>query len=1104
MVVPAFLIKLAQSLGLYAAEKAFDVTVDTALEYKENKRNKAQLNDIQETVHETNTLLQGLVNESSQAIRAAVAQLKPLIETLHVVTAHQVLDNLRATIKAEDRKTLSRIDYYRACCSRYINKDQCISEYNLAWQEMIDDGGYDPEIVAGKIYVHCLNRDKDAAKLAADRLKSISRSNVWAWVPDLLFSEDLEKAYLALSDDIDKLLVLANTCSFGNLKNTLGVDLDTYEVQIPENLTYDNIPLWSFNISVLLNRFIPEWNVNAPKQEVGDATKALFEASGTLMELEKRTQLSTIFNELAFWNAFSGCQINPTSELMETLRTASCQQNFEEYRVVAYVICLANMGAEHDDEAKEYLNTTIITPATLNQRFLLSLKTMDAVYADETFKMAAKTQVIFPEQVIVYALSAIKNFKEQVKDNAPQLKVETELDAKAYQQICNHFFGEGKDITLIQEIKDKVSRTYRPFLAIVLHDSGHIEEGTDLMRSVVRTEHVELVSHMYADMLASNRCHFEEYFKFLRHVREDLGYTDNPIWLQNEYSIASQLPDIESMVATSTILHQRYPEQKNFYIASLCSLTRANELEKVKELAEELNNYDFSPENTIFVYRQFVLSGLFEIAVEFLYQQVQQKPTNEGLNMEFHRASMVAATAKIISKEYDEVFDGAYVQYKHNGQQKSTIVDASNRDAFLIGLKKGESTEQKDWRGNPETYEVISIHNKYHQLVERIYQDIGENKFNSIHAFQFTDEEMQGGNIINLLQDITGHDSDWQSKQRERERKYKESEYPFSIFLNENSLLDDIYNHMFGDFKYYNYPKNLFVQLYEDEQVSILGLQPVYDLPSVILAFELHLKFNLDFGKFIVPDSLVKVVECFIQWEQYGMASGIYQSVADLLVPLDIIEGDGWSVTRFKALLSWIKENAEIIQVTERLNQNHDELFKESSYITVFYDCLSLVMKGKRVLISGDMALMKLFVNRCPVADVSYLVSVKFPAQYSEVCQFFMQSNIYGAPLDADYVLAEYTKHSSGKSSAFNQCKENFSYSKYLFQVVFSVCQGIMEAPIVSGADELVVEELLSDTFGSVNRSIAYMILQTFMLQTRSGHFRRIMVSVFKSVYPLS
>ena len=181
-------------------------------------------------------------------------------------------------------------------------------------------------------------------------------------------------------------------------------------------------------------------------------TKALFEASGKLLELEKRTQLSAIFNDLVFWNAFSGCQVNPSKELMEALRTASCPKTIEEYRVVAYVICLANLGEEHDEEAKEYLNSTIITPATLIQRFLLSLKTMDAAYANETFKMAAKTRVIFPEQVIVYALSAIKNFKAQVKDNASRLKVENETDAKAYKQICNAFFGEEKDITLIQEI----------------------------------------------------------------------------------------------------------------------------------------------------------------------------------------------------------------------------------------------------------------------------------------------------------------------------------------------------------------------------------------------------------------------------------------------------------------------------------------------------------------------------------------------------------------------------------------------------------------------------------------------------------------------------
>ena len=144
MAIPAILITIAKFLGCKAVEKAVDVSLDAAINHKENKKTQTQLKDIQDIAHENNSLLQGLAKESSAIIRDAADELEPLIKSLHVKTAHQVLDNLRATVKADDRKTLSRIDFYRGCCSRYINKDQCLSEYNHAWQEMVDDGVYDP------------------------------------------------------------------------------------------------------------------------------------------------------------------------------------------------------------------------------------------------------------------------------------------------------------------------------------------------------------------------------------------------------------------------------------------------------------------------------------------------------------------------------------------------------------------------------------------------------------------------------------------------------------------------------------------------------------------------------------------------------------------------------------------------------------------------------------------------------------------------------------------------------------------------------------------------------------------------------------------------
>lgn len=1104
MAIPLLLIKILQFFGVYAAEKAIDASVDHALNGKDKKRRDAQLREIHDSVGESNSILKSLANESSEIIREAASQITTLIETLHVVTAHAFLDDLRKKVKATDRKTLARIDYYRGCCSRYINRDQCINEYNLAWQEMTEDGVYDPEIVGGKIYVHCLKNEQSAATLAADKLKTICRGNVWAWIPSLLFSDNLEQAFSELPDDVDRMLILANCCMLGNNRKSLGVDINSYKAQFPDTLTHENIPLWFYNLSVLLNVFIREW-AETPMGEYNapiESAKCLFISIGKLKELEQRTQLKATFGDLDFWYSISGCQINPTDDLIEMLRTSDCQPDFEEYRVVAYVVCLAKQGDEHDESAKEYLNSAIVTPATLNQRFLLSLKTMDPAYANETFRLAIEKDVVFPHQLIIYALSAIKNFKEQVNGYANRIKIENELDAQAYQQICHYYFGKEIDVKFLQENKNKVSRPYIPFIAIILHDSGFIEEGTELMRKVLPRDRVELISQMYVELLSSNRCHAEEYYTFLRHVRVDLGYTENRIWLQNEYYFASQLPDTQSMVEIARILHEKYPDQKNYYIAYLSSLSRNNNPEIVKELSRELNDYDFEPLEAIEVFHQLIYSNILEEAVEFLYNYVLRYHSNEALNLEFHRASMVTVTERIIHKEYDEVFDGAYIHFKQDGQLKSTVIDASNRDAFLIGLKVGEQTEKKDLRGNPVIYEIVSVHNKYHQLVERIYHDIGENKYNSVRSIQFTDDEMQSGRFLELFNNLAGRDPDWRSKQREIERQYKDGKISLAVFLHEDSLIVDIYNHLFGDFKYYNYPKSLLSWIFERQNVSIEKLTPVFDLVSVILAFELHLLFQLDYGKFVIPESLISVLEYTIQNNKYGFPSGVYQQIISILAPHEPVEEEDWTVTRLKNLLSWIKENGEIIRVTERLNQD-PEPFKKSSYLAVFYDSLSLLQEH-RVLITGDKALLTMFVNRYPLADLGFLVSHLFPKEYREISHFFMRANIYGGDIDSEYVFSEYLKHCSDQESSFIQCKQNLMYCPNLYDCVFSVCERIMGAPILNSADELVVEELMIGLFGAVRKDAANLMLQRFTLQTSSARLKRIMLGAIKSVYPLS
>lgn len=1093
-----------KALGIKVAGKALDTGVDQVLTHKERKEEKARQIDTNQTAHRIEDFLATrLTNDTSEQIRNVAAKLRPLIETLHVKTAHDVLDDLRKTIPTTDRKTLSRVDYYRACCSRYINRQQTIDEINLAHQEMTDANAYapetavyDPDIVAAKIYVHCINNETQAAIQAANKLKAISRKNIWAWVPDLLFSEDLVKAYEELPKDIDALLVLATSCTLGNNSKSLGVDIDTYPVKIPDTLTYENIPLWTFNLSVLINRFIPEWNHIALRTDgkPGEVTKQLFDATTKLINLQSKTELNDIISDLIFWNVFSGCQINPTTELLEALKTCKCRDDFEEYRVVAYVNILSKQ--ERYEEAKQYLNQSIITPAVLNQRFLLSLMTVDPDYAVETFKMATATQVAFPSLVIIYALSAIKNFPEYVTPYADKVHLQEEKDAQVYQQICKYYAGETPDIQYLLDNRNTFERPFQPFVVIILHANGYIEEGLALMKNCMPDDTVELVNCMYVDLLEQTPSHTADLYEYLRHVREDLGFTQIPRWIQMEYRLASRLGDFPRMLVVSKILYEEHPEDPQYFICLLQSLVHAKE--DITLLTDKLSQYTFTPNQVHFIYSQLVLAGHPQQALDLLYNACLQYPTNEELGLSFFHATVNPSTASIINKEYDQITNGSYIHYTQGDEAKTALIDEANRLAFMIGLKKGETIQQPDWRGNPENYQITSIHNKYFQLSERIHKDIADNKYNAVKSIKYTDAELESGKIFEELPRIAGQDQDYQIRYQETLRQYKEGNMSLLAFVKDGSLVSDLYNHLFGTFKFFGFTAADYDSLYKSQEATIVGLQPVLDLPSVILLFELQRKFHISLGqKIIIPRILVHHLEISLQNEMHGSPNGIYQTVADRLSPST--SKDSWLVPRHKELLAWIKDNAIVEDTSERLNQD-PALFKQSQYITLFYDCFSLVKPG-RVLVSADKTMIRTFANTIPVADVNYLIHDC--DQYQDISHFFMEADIYGGDIDADYVIAEYIKHAAGKPSLFPQCKENLQNCPNLFKTTLEVCNRITRAPIVSTADTLVIEELMSSLFQSLGRTFSLTLLQELVKEKTTNRFKLISLHAFKTVYPI-
>ena len=91
-------------------------------------------------------------------IREIAQQLQGLISNLHIQTAHDILLKLRSNIPTSDQYTLSIVDYALGCCSRYINKEACLAEYDRAYTEMIGAERRDADIIGGKLYSLCLEK----------------------------------------------------------------------------------------------------------------------------------------------------------------------------------------------------------------------------------------------------------------------------------------------------------------------------------------------------------------------------------------------------------------------------------------------------------------------------------------------------------------------------------------------------------------------------------------------------------------------------------------------------------------------------------------------------------------------------------------------------------------------------------------------------------------------------------------------------------------------------------------------------------------------------------------------------------------------------------
>lgn len=1050
-------------------------------------------------------LIQKAGSNSNATIREIAGQMNGLVSSLHIKTAHDVLLKLRSDIPTSDQYTLSVIDYALGCCSRYVNKDSCVAEFGKAYNEMIGAERRDADIIGGKLYCLCLEKKTNEALRMANGLKELDRTNIWAWIPELVLSNNIDEAYRKLPDEVKKNpAVLSNACMIRKEQTSLCVDIATYQVAEPETLEYDNIPIWVFNFSVLINRYIREWNLDAftGDTSAGQHCQELFDYSNRYLQLLEKTELGELSPDIELFNTITAYKINKTDALLNKLKDCKASAQFLPVKQLSVVLFLSKKGLFED--AKKYLNGAgIVNDSSIyNIRFYLSVATADAEYAKKALDTLVEKGIEMPGTMLVFLLMAIKDHPDVLKENALNVKVAGDVDSQVYKELCHSFCKEDTDVEYLKvHQKDAVSGL-RPFIAIALFEAGLTNEALDLSESCIKEGYIDFSSHIYFDLLKKSKS-YSRLDAYLRKVREG-GFRDNPYWLSEEYALAGKEEDFPRMLSIAEALYALDDQNPSYFTCYISMQCQNGHFDKVAELAKCIGNYTFTANAASQLFNVLLLSDLVEESVDFLYHYIKTNEPDEQLALLYHSACMNPKTAQVIRKEYDVVEEGAYVYYDHNGERHSDIVVPGQRTDCMIGKKKGETVIIKDRMGRDETFEIVAIFNKYHQLLEEIYKDIHDNKYQTAFSFTIDDLTSSGnGNILEGMAKVAGHDEEWVAARKATLEDYKQGKQTISALFNGDEYIAELYNHLFGPFKVYNIPRIDFEDLYEKKGVVLNEYGFVLDLSALILLYELHLKFGIDYQpKFIVPQGIIHLIEGTIAKEEYAMPAGIYQSVVDKLA--DIEDNDGtWFKTRLKGLKTWIEESMTVEIAYEMLDvdMGEDSVFDKSRYLALEYQCAALTMRGGRVFVSEDIAMTAVFGRGFPVSDVNMYISHFHQDKYTDVSHFLVESDIYGGDIDTDYVVQQYERHILEEESGFSKCKENLSFCSSLYPVVLNFCARVLSKPIITAVDTLTVESMLRTMFSKYNQKTAAAILASAYRQM--PQMRQALLAAYRSVYPL-
>lgn len=994
-------------------------------------------NTTKDTNKKVNQILGLLQGKQNNVIQRLLPITIDSIRHLKTKTAYTYLSTMKDEVDSsfsQDDDLKAELLYWMGCCQRYSDEKKSRETLNEAYEAMKTSGINHADIISGKIYVLCREEKENDAKKLAEYLKTIDKENVWCWIPELHFSDNLEDAYILIKEKMKRPdMALGNeliirTKAIKPMQNILKgfLNINLKEVE------YDNLPLWVLTLSASLNQFTQTWTILPPGSNLAtDDSERLFNLTNTYLSSLQKTEIKNILQDTEYLHALTGYCHDKDKKWIDEMK--GCKPSDSHREIYAISLSAILLDSEQQVEALKVLqgfDENKVGAGVLHHRLHVALNIGDFDDIKETFSLAAKKQIIIPDCYLNYFISIARLNYSIIKDYVWKLKIENPISERAYHELLHFYAEENVDVQFFIDNDDKIDKIFSPYIALVYQKYISLDRALEKAKSCLNLKVLDIRTYIYIELLSCDIAKTKDLYHFLKKLRKN-GLTEDDRLLVRELNLAEQIQDFNNADEITRLLVVRHPDNAGYIEHRLLALSTLGKKDEISSYKDKVINISFDDDQVHNVFNIFHVNGDEQTALEFLYQKTVAHPSQRLRDL-FYQAWLNDSFSKIIMQQYDTVKEDSYILY--SDEEDTMTYDVVTRGSFIedfIGKKAGDSIVVKEI----DTQRILTVNavfNKYFKLMREIQNDIAAHKSKTILSID-TKEMGFEDDLLGAIMKIVGNTPEQRAAHEMDLANYEKGELSLNAFVKEYEPIGGLYDLLFGDFCIYSIPDQAVKNVLVENEFDIENRELVLDVSSVLIMHELYEQFGVRIDKkMLVPKGVVNIIESSIVYETKGMPSFFGEKVAKKLSIRKPADGDSLLVTKMRMLKEWISLYCEEVLVEEKLNVDMSTI--RTAPVSVQAESLLLANSRSAILITEDWSFCRQLADVYPAMSVSNLLYVLGVDTYDQVAEYLTNCHRTGQEVKSEVIYREYNKSRDNKENVYQHCITCIEKNGYLYK----------------------------------------------------------------------